>query len=100
MKPVDVSGCKTHIFVCTNERPEGKSCCKRVGGDVLFQTLKQRVRGSSLSGSCFVTRTGCLGYCNDVGSTVKIQSQGEEDRWFTEVVASDLDSLWEQIVRE
>jgi (2Fe-2S) ferredoxin len=98
MKTIDAEGCETHVLVCTNERAPGKSCCARVGGTELVQSLKERVRSLGRTGDIWVTRTGCLGFCNEVGPTVKIQHKTSA-AWVSEVTADEIDALWTKIVR-
>ena len=97
MKVIDASECQVQILVCTNERPEPKSCCKRVGGQEFYDRIKAKLKQSSLVNSHWVSRTGCLGFCNNVGTTITIHAKGKEPRWFSEVTADDFDRIWEEI---
>ena len=99
MKPLDASECQVQILVCTNERPEGKSCCKRVGGQEFYDRLKAKLKQSTFAGTHWVSRTGCLGFCNNVGTTVVIHPKGRDPLWFSEVKDEDFDRIWEEIVR-
>ncbi|MFM8314240.1 MAG: (2Fe-2S) ferredoxin domain-containing protein [Deltaproteobacteria bacterium] len=92
--------CKVQVLVCTNERPGGKSCCHKFGGQEFYLALKNRLKQEGLYDTHWVTRTGCLGFCNDVGTAVAIYRQNEPTQWFNEVTAEDMDSLWKEIVRE
>ncbi|MBI4404928.1 MAG: (2Fe-2S) ferredoxin domain-containing protein [Deltaproteobacteria bacterium] len=86
-----------HVLVCENERPEGKPCCKLVGGSELIQFLKGQVQESGLGKFIRVTRTGCLGYCNTVGCTVVIYRKNEKPQWYTKVTQSDYSTIWEKL---
>jgi len=94
VKEVDASDCLVHVNVCTNERTDGRSCCRKVGGQEFFELLKGRVKEAGLRGTHWVTRTGCLGYCNDVGTTVAIHAHGKRSIWLTEVGLGDSDEVW------
>ena len=94
MKPLLVKPQK-HILVCMNLREGEKDCCKKVGGEELYWDLKKFVRDHGLVGSVWITRTGCLGFCNPVGSTIVIYPEG---KWFTEVKMNDLDSIKQAIL--
>ena len=61
-----------HVFVCVNKRDDGSPCCANVDGEFIFKGLKDYVRENGLAGSVWVTKTGCQGFCNDVGTTVTI----------------------------
>lgn len=98
MKRLDASQCKVHVLVCTNERPPGKSCCKLVGGQGFFEKLKIKLKETGYHGEIRATRTGCLGYCNNVGATVTIHVAGKPAEWFSEVTDLDFDTIWEKLL--
>jgi len=62
---------KKHLFVCVNEREQG-DCCKKVKGQEVFDELKQWVKDNNLKEVIKITKTGCMGHCNDVGCTIAI----------------------------
>ena len=84
-----------HIFVCTNERTDGRDCCSKVKGHEIFAELKNFVRASGLSSSIWVTRTGCLGFCNDAGTTIAIYP---EQLLFKEVKMEDINKIKQYIL--
>lgn len=98
--PPLVDKCKVHVLVCTNQRPEGRTGCKDFGGQEFYQRIKDRLKSTGKISTHWVTRTGCLGFCNSVGTTVTIHRRGQPPEWFTEVTDADFDSVWEKIVRE
>lgn len=63
---------KKHVFVCTNHR-DG-ACCSGTGSEEVFKELKAWSRARLHL--VWVTRTGCLGFCNDVGATIVIYPEG------------------------
>ena len=79
-----------HILVCTNEREQGKECCSHVKGYEIFRELKDWVKSSGLASSIWVTRTGCLGFCNSVGATIVIYP---DQLWFKEVKKEELQEI-------
>ena len=81
---------RKHILVCTNERTEGKACCFNVKGMDIYRELKDFVRLNGFASLVWVTKTGCLGFCNNIGTTVVIYPDG---LWFKEVTIEDLDSI-------
>lgn len=97
MKKVDASLCRTQILVCTNERPQPKACCKVVGGQDFYDRLKARLKETGLNRNVWATRTGCLGNCNTVGTTVVIHSKGQEPEWYSEVTADEFNTIWEKL---
>lgn len=91
---------EVHAFVCTNEKPEGKACCKRVGGMEFFSRLKDDLKAKGIYSTHKVTKSGCLGYCNDAGCTITIYRKGQPEKWFTEVKMEDYPTIWETIVND
>ncbi len=100
MNEIDSKNCLVHVCVCTNQRPDGRTGCDDFGGTAFHKRLKDKLKTSGKIRTHWVTRTGCLGFCNTVGTTVTIHRRGEPSRWFSEVTDADFDSVWEEIVRE
>jgi len=90
MEPLPVLNPRKHVFVCTNTRDDGRDSCAPVGGEEIFLTLKNHVRTHGLAGSVWVTRTGCLGFCNNKGTTVVVYP---DNKWFLRVTKDDLPAL-------
>ena len=69
-----------HIFVCTNDRSaivgNTKPCCASLVGESGVKVLKEWVRERGLGGRVVVTKTGCLGYCNEVGAVACVYPKG------------------------
>lgn len=93
MKVLSVTPRK-HVFVCVNERLDGRDCCADVCGKEIFAELKRWVIDNHLS-DIWVTKTGCLGFCNNVGATVVIYP---DKRWFLETRMDDIDKIKEFLV--
>ena len=83
-----------HLFVCTNQKSEGKQCCAQAGGDVFFSYLKSKLRELGLHGpgKCRVSKSGCLGRCG-LGPCLVIYPEGV---WYTYASFADLDEIIEQ----
>ena len=99
MKPIDYD-CKVHVCVCTNAREAPRTGCLDFGGLDFYTRLKHKLRETGLSATHWATRTGCLGFCNPVGTTVVIHIAGKPSLWFKEVTMADFDSIWQEIVRQ
>ena len=84
-----------HILVCTNEREQGEDCCSHVKGYEIFRELKDWVKSNGLSSRIWVTRTGCLGFCNNVGATLVIYP---DQLWFKEVKKDEIPKIKELIL--
>jgi (2Fe-2S) ferredoxin len=84
-----------HILVCVNERTE-KSCCSKVKGYEIFRELKDWTKSNGLAGAVWVTRTGCLGFCNDIGTTIVIYP---DQLWFKEVKAEEIQEIKDHVLQ-
>lgn len=101
MKPADLAdNCEVHVLVCTNLRTDGRTACADFGGKEFYKRVKEKLKSTGKRATHWVTQTGCLGFCNTVGTTVVIHRRGEAPRWMNEVTDADFDSVWQEIVRE
>ena len=68
-----------HFFICVNDRAgtgdSKPSCAPRITHETVKE-LKVWIREQGLLGRVQATRTGCLGYCHDFGSTVVVYPGG------------------------
>lgn len=94
MKPADFSY-KKHVFVCCNEREPGRECCSAVNGKEIFYELKRWVMENGLTQSIWVTKTGCLGFCNDVGATIVVYP---DKKWFLKTRMEELEKVKKSIL--
>jgi len=98
MKRIENKPVKSHAFICTNDRDEGKACCNAVGGHEFFSKLKSKLKEEGLYQTHKATRTGCLGHCNPVGCTVVIYRDGKPPLWTMENTPEDFDRIWQELV--
>ena len=82
-----------HIFVCVNERSHGDCCMKANGMDV-FKRIKEFVLLHGMASSVWVTKTGCLGFCNPIGTTVAIYP---EQNIYSHVKLEDVERVLENL---
>ncbi len=84
------------IFVCTNERPEGKECCKKSGSPVLLERLKAAIKARKLSGEVRATASGCLDMCK-TGCAAVVYSEGKPGRetWYGNLTPDDAEKILE-----
>ena len=82
---------KKHIFVCTNQKPQGKTCCANTGGEPFFNYLKTKLNELNLHGpnKIRVSKSGCLGRC-DLGPCIVIYPEGI---WYTYTSQADMDEI-------
>ena len=65
-----------------------------VCGMELFLYLKNYVRNNGLSGSVWITRSKCLGFCNNTGAVAVIYPEG---KWITEIKEDDYDNIIKEL---
>ena len=84
---------KQHVFVCNNQKKEGKVCCANQGGLIYFDYLKEKLRAHDMvgHGKVRVSLSGCLGRCN-LGPCIVIYPEGI---WYTYKSFADLDQIIE-----
>src|ERR1035437_4228745 len=54
-----------HIFVCTQEKPEGVTSCPNNGSLLVLQALEHELGSQGLDNEVQVSTCGCLGLCDD-----------------------------------
>ena len=83
-----------HVFVCTNQKPSGKTCCADSGGESFFDYLKVQLKHKGLhgEGQTRVSKSGCLGRCG-LGPCLLIYPEGV---WYTYSSFADLDEIVNQ----
>lgn len=54
-----------HLFVCTQAKPEGVTCCSGNGSLRILNALEREVVAQGLDADVQVTTCGCLGLCED-----------------------------------
>jgi len=89
-----VSFYQQHIFVCTNQRNDGKPCCASFNAQQGRDYLKQRAKEAGIhgEGDIRVNTAGCLGRCEE-GPVIVIYP---EQVWYTYVDKEDLDEIFSE----
>ena len=85
------------VFVCVNQRAEGRVACANPGrgGLELCEALKDEVKKAGLKGKVRVARSGCLDLC-EKGPNLFVYPDGQ---WLSGAAASDLPALVETLRR-
>lgn len=66
---------KKHIFICTNEKPDGKKCCGEQRGMELVNAFKELVKKHKLPAEVRAQRAGCFDVCS-FGPAVVVYPEG------------------------
>jgi (2Fe-2S) ferredoxin len=83
---------KYHVYVCTQEKPEGMPCCSANGSGQVLDALRTAVREAGLDDEVQVTTSGSIGLC-ERGPNMIVYPEGV---WYSRVTVDDV----AEIVRE
>ena len=75
-----------HVFVCTQQKPEGVTCCPASGSMSVLGALHGELGKQGLSNDVQVSSCGCLGLC-DEGPIMIVYPEGV---WYRKVKADDV----------
>lgn len=59
---------RIHLFVCTQQKPEGVPSCPASGSLTVLDMLDREIEALSLRGEVQVTTSGCMGYATKAPS--------------------------------
>jgi len=82
---------RKHIFICTNQKAAGKTCCANGGAEEVFDYLKARLLELHLHGpgKIRVSKSGCLGRCSS-GPCIVVYPEGI---WYNYSSYNDIDEI-------
>jgi (2Fe-2S) ferredoxin len=82
---------KRHIFFCTNQREDGKSCCSQFGAGAFYRYVKDKCRdeGKLGKGKIGVSESRCLGRC-EFGPVAVVYP---DNIWYQCIDEHDLDDI-------
>jgi (2Fe-2S) ferredoxin/predicted O-methyltransferase YrrM len=80
-----------HLFVCTQQKPEGVTSCCENGSQRVLKALGEELRTQGLGKEVQVTTCGCLGLC-DEGPILISYPEGV---WYRKVKAEDVKEIVE-----
>ena len=80
-----------HVFICTNQREGGESCCNNVGGGDAFAYAKDRIGQLELKGKgkIRINKAGCMDRCDD-GPVIVVYP---EEVWYRYVDKDDVEEI-------
>lgn len=89
-----------HVFICINQRTNGKACCADHGTVEDCQYLKKQlkeksrveIKGANRAEKIRVSSSGCLGRC-DEGPVLVVYP---EQTWYSYETRDDLDEIIEK----
>jgi (2Fe-2S) ferredoxin/tRNA A58 N-methylase Trm61 len=75
-----------HIFVCTQQKPEGVTSCPANGAFAVLDKLDRELQARGLTNEIQLTTSGCMGLC-DEGPILVVYPEGA---WYRRVQPSDV----------
>jgi (2Fe-2S) ferredoxin len=80
-----------HIFVCTNQRPEGhpRGCCDPTAEGELQKAFKKKLAEHGVRNTVRANKSGCLDQCEH-GPTVVVYPEAV---WYGGVTEADLEEI-------
>ena len=75
-----------HLFVCTQQKPEGVPSCPASGSFAVLDALDREIRARGLDSDAQLTTCGCMGLC-DEGPVMVVYPAGV---WYRRVRPSDV----------
>jgi (2Fe-2S) ferredoxin/predicted O-methyltransferase YrrM len=78
-----------HVFVCTQEKPEGVTCCPASGSMSILGALHRELGKQGLSNEVQVSTCGCLGLCDD-GPIMIVYPEGV---WYRNLKSDDVPEI-------
>ena len=78
-----------HVFVCTQQKPEGVTCCPASGSMSILGALHGELGKQGLSNDVQVSTCGCLGLCDD-GPIMIVYPEGV---WYRKLTPADVPEI-------
>ncbi len=85
-----------HLFVCTQQKPEGVPSCPASGAFAVLERLDREIQSSGLTADVQLTTCGCMGLC-DEGPVMVAYPAGV---WYRRVKESDVAEIVSSHVRD
>lgn len=85
-----------HVFVCTNDRDNGKKSCGSVCGMQMVDALKMKVIQAKLGQKVRVQKAGCLDVCEQ-GPAMVVYPEGV---FYGNVQMNDLSEIFESHIQQ
>ena len=76
---------RLHLFVCTQQKPEGVASCPTNGAFAVLAALEREVQAQGLDNDVQLTTSGCMGLC-DEGPIMLVYPEGV---WYRKIQSSD-----------
>lgn len=78
-----------HLFVCTQQKPEGVPSCPTSGSSAVLEALDKEIQASGLDAEVQLTTCGCMGLCDEAPVMVVYP----EGTWYRRVQAANVPEI-------
>jgi (2Fe-2S) ferredoxin/SAM-dependent methyltransferase len=85
-----------HLFVCTQQKPEGVASCPASGSFAVLDGLDREIQARGLDADVQLTTCGCMGLC-DEGPVMVVYPEGV---WYRRLQPSDVREIVDAHLRE
>ncbi|MBZ5657743.1 MAG: methyltransferase domain-containing protein [Acidobacteriia bacterium] len=85
-----------HLFVCTQQKPEGVPSCPASGAFAVLDALDREIQARGLNHEVQLTTCGCMGLC-DEGPVMVVYPAGV---WYRHMQGSDVSEIVETHLRD
>ncbi|MDX2190086.1 MAG: (2Fe-2S) ferredoxin domain-containing protein [Bacteroidota bacterium] len=86
---------KKHIFICTNQRVDGKKSCGEAHGMALVNEFKLLINRDKLNVDVRAQRAGCIDVC-DFGPSLVVYPEGI---FYGNVQINDVNEIYESHIK-
>ena len=83
---------KKHIFICTNQKDNGKKCCGQEDGMKLVLAMQSKMKEKDLHLEMRAQRAGCLNVCAN-GPAMVIYPEGV---FYAQIKSKDVKSICDE----
>ena len=84
-----------HLFVCTQQKPEGIPSCPASGSSAVLEALDKEVQARGLDADVQLTTCGCMGLCDEAPVMVVYP----EGVWYRRVQVASVPEIVESHLR-
>ena len=77
---------RIHLFVCTQQKPEGVTSCAASGSFAVLDGLDRELQARGMDAEVQLTTSGCMGLCEE-GPVMVVYPEGV---WYRRVQKSDV----------
>lgn len=86
---------KKHIFVCINERTDGRKSCGEAHGMALVNAFKERINRDRLNAEVRAQKAGCFDIC-EFGPALVVYPEGV---FYGNVSVDDVEEIYQSHVK-